>query len=417
MAKYNKYERHRLEKKQEKEKKRSKKRFIYRLIALLVLLSIIASVGVFVFMEDWQLGNDNDLQPAVDTEREQINCLILGSDALDDGTTRTDVVILASLDLKSGKLGFFSLPRDTRVEIPGRDGYHKLNAAYAYGGPKLVTKTVEGLLKVPIDHYISTDFNGFREIIDTLGGVEVNVEKHLKYIDQAGGLYIDIPAGRQTLSGRKALEYIRFRHDKLGDIGRIERQHKFLEALLERVYNPNVLLKTPELLSHIKNNVETDLPWLDSLKVASELIKLVTDLDQNKVGMATLPGEPEYIDGISYWIPDQLLVDRVVDSLINTKEYIPNSKLNISILNGSGKQGAAYQLEILLSSSGYNIVQTANADTFNYVQTWIYFSPNVSDKAQELANYLKGRLIEQEDVDTKKEVDIKIILGENPNIS
>lgn len=401
MAKYNKYERHRLKKKQEKEKKRSKKRFIYKLIALLVLLIIIASAGVF--MKGWQLDNDdNDLQSAVDTEREQINCLILGSDALDDGTTRTDVVILASFDLKSRKLGLFSLPRDTRVEIPGRDGYHKLNAAYAYGGPKLVTKTVEDLLKVPIDHYISTDFNGFREIIDTLDGVKVNVEKHLKYIDQAGGLYIDIPAGRQTLSGQKALEYIRFRHDKLGDIGRIERQHKFLEALLERVYNPKVLLKTPKLLSHIRNNVETDLPWLESLQAAPELIKLITDLDQNKVGMATLPGEPEYIDGISYWIPDQLLVDRVVDSLINTKEYIPNSKLNISILNGNGKQGAAYQLETLLSSSGYNIVQTANADTFNYVQTCIYFNPNVSDKAQELAGYLKGRLIEWEDVDTKK---------------
>nr|WP_275589231.1 LCP family protein [Sporohalobacter salinus] len=352
-----------------------------------------------------------------------MNFLILGSDASAKGRTRTDVIMVASLNLESGKLGLFSLPRDTKVEIPGKDEDHKLNAAYAYGGPELVVKTVEKLLKVPIDYYVNTDFDGFREIVDTLGGVEVNVEKRLKYIDQAGGLYIDIPAGRQTLFGQEALEYIRFRHDKLGDIGRINRQHKFLKALLKKIYNPKVLLDAPELLRHIKDNVETDLPWLDSLKVVTKVVKVLKDLDQNKVEMVTLPGKAAYIDGISYWIPNQMLMNRVVDSLINSKEYIDNSKLDILVLNGNGKQGAAHQIEDLLSSSGYNVVQVRNADNFNYVQTWIYFKSKASKEAQELAKYLKGTPVKWDDVDDKqdsdiqKEADIKIILGENFNYS
>ncbi|WP_159442945.1 LCP family protein [Selenihalanaerobacter shriftii] len=413
MSKYNRFEKHRL-KRQNKKEKRSKRKKIFKIGILVILLAAVVSVGVFVVMQKGQVKPKKEL--LID---QKLNLLVSGVDALQKGANRSDFIAVVSLDLESGNIGVLSLPRDTRVKIPGEEGYHKLNSAYAYGGIELLKETVKNNFKVPIDYYINTDFIGFKDIINTLGGVEVDVEKDLKYIDQAGGLYIDIPAGKQVLNGQEALEYIRFRHDKLGDIGRIQRQQKFLKAVVDKVSTPKIILKLPKLSKHLFDNIETDVPLTKGFKLATNLAGMFKNMNKDKIKMKTLPGEPRYIDGISYWVPNRWKSEAVIAKLIRSKEYLANSKLKIVVLNGSGQKGVANQIGDILSQSGYKVVKIGNANGFNYSRTQILFRPEFESEAKSLADYLDGKAITWENInsnlDAQNKVDIKIILGKNLN--
>jgi len=412
MSKYNRFEKDRLKAQEERKTKRARKKLYLKMSILVILLSIIVSVGVFGLMNDLGISDKQEL-----LVEQKLNFLILGSDALNQGINRADSIMVASVDLKDGQIGILSLPRDTRVQIPGKEGYHKLNAAYAYGGSELIKETVEKLIKVPIDYSISTDFNGFKSIINTLGGIEVNVAKDLKYIDQAGGLYIDIPAGNQTLYGQQALEYIRFRHDRLGDIGRIRRQQKFIKAVMDKILTPKVIFKIPKLIKQLSDNIETDLPMTKGLKLAMELTDEIRDFNRSKIKMETLPGTPKYADGISYWVPDKAKLEAVTSSLIRSKDYLNNSQLNVMVLNGNGKVGLANEIGDLLSQSGYNIIKVDNAKRFDYSKTKVIYKSSVKQNAEEMANYLHGELEVWQEAEekNKNEVDIKVILGENIN--
>ncbi|SDC39761.1 MULTISPECIES: LCP family protein [unclassified Candidatus Frackibacter] len=412
MSKYNRFEKDRLKAQEERKTKRARKKLYLKMSILVILLSIIVSVGVFGLMNDLGISDKQEL-----LVEQKLNFLILGSDALNQGINRADSIMVASVDLKDGQIGILSLPRDTRVQIPGKEGYHKLNAAYAYGGSELIKETVEKLIKVPIDYSISTDFNGFKSIINTLGGIEVNVAKDLKYIDQAGGLYIDIPAGNQTLYGQQALEYIRFRHDRLGDIGRIRRQQKFIKAVMDKILTPKVIFKIPKLIKQLSDNIETDLPMTKGLKLAMELTDEIRDFNRSKIKMETLPGTPKYADGISYWVPDKAKLEAVTSSLIRSKDYLNNSQLNVMVLNGNGKVGLANEIGDLLSQSGYNIIKVGNAKRFDYSKTKVIYKSSAKQNAEKMANYLHGELEVWQEVEekNKNEVDIKVILGENIN--
>jgi len=135
----------------------------------------------------------------------------------------------------------------------------KINHAYAFGGKDLLIKTVSQFLELPIHFYAVADFNGFVKIIDELGGVEINVEKEMQYIDKAGGLNIHLYPGRQLLDGEKTLEYIRFRHDKLGDLGRIKRQQQLALAIIDKMMNINTITKIPQMVEDMKDYMETNI--------------------------------------------------------------------------------------------------------------------------------------------------------------
>src|SRR5690606_33450199 len=126
-----------------------------------------------------------------------------------EGGARTDTMILFSWDKQTGTIGALSIPRDTRVQIPGRRGYDRVNAAHAIGGPELAVRTVEQLTGVDVDYYVRLDFEGFQRIVDTLGGVVIDVERAMHYSDSAQGLYIDLKPGIQLLDGAQALQYVR----------------------------------------------------------------------------------------------------------------------------------------------------------------------------------------------------------------
>jgi len=227
---------------------------------------LIVIVVALVLGYAWWNGNSNDLVPNrsnldADTmtfSDKKFNILIVGVDHNDviQDTGRSDAIILATIDIEKKDVFFLSIPRDSYVEIAG-DGMDKINHAYSYGGLDLLIETVEQTLQVPVDYYAVTDFAGFESVVDTLGGVEINVDKRMYYQTYDG--LIDIEEGSQVLDGEKALQYVRYRHDELGDITRVSRQQQFLIALFNKMMAPENYDKLPQVVPELLSTIDTDM--------------------------------------------------------------------------------------------------------------------------------------------------------------
>ncbi|WP_096608267.1 LCP family glycopolymer transferase [Calothrix sp. NIES-2100] len=215
----------------------------------------------------------------------------------------SDVMLLIKFDPQSKKMTMLSIPRDTRTEIEGH-GVKKINHANLEGGPALTAKTVSNLLDgVAIDRYVRINVLGVAKLIDALGGVTVYVPKDMKYQDEAQHLYINLKAGKQHLNGDQALQLLRFRHDELGDIGRIQRQQMVLRALMDQSLNPATVAQFPKVLDVVKEHIDTNLN-------VEELVALVgfgVRTNRSNMQMLMVPGrfsEKNEYDA-SYWLPNK----------------------------------------------------------------------------------------------------------------
>ena len=227
------------------------------------------------------------------------NIVVMGCDIRKDDVGRSDTLFVVMLDKSKKNAALLSVPRDTRVKIKGH-GWDKINAAFAYGGQKLTRETVQDFLGIKLNNYVVVDFQGFKGLVDAVGGVDINVEKRMYYYDPYDGFEIDLRPGMQHMDGKTAMQYVRYR-DEEGDIGRIRRQQKFLMALYKHIASKNIIAKIPGVSKQIMSMVKTDL----SLKEMVELGNVMRDMvEKDGLKMSMVPGEPEYIDGISYWIPD-----------------------------------------------------------------------------------------------------------------
>ncbi|ABZ85077.1 cell envelope-related transcriptional attenuator, putative [Heliomicrobium modesticaldum Ice1] len=269
---------------------------------LMLLLVVTAVVTYGILSPDLSLRDPFSPDgPLTESEiNRRMNVLLLAVDnrpGESDG--RTDTIIVASVDRHDKKLYLLSIPRDSRVKISGH-GMDKINAAHMYGGVPLTRKTVEELLGIPIDYYVKTDFNGFREIVDTLGGVEIDVEKNMYHNEGDPEDLINLKKGLQRLSGKEALQYVRFRSDELGDISRTQRQQKFLHALAKQSLQVNTVWKLPSLVPQLVNHVETNLSAGDLVSLAI----MAKDWNASNIIAHTLPGNFVTLNGVSYWQVD-----------------------------------------------------------------------------------------------------------------
>ncbi|MBO6235945.1 MAG: LCP family protein, partial [Schwartzia sp.] len=205
------------------------------------------------------------------------------------------------VDPKKKSASLLSIPRDTRVHVPGY-GYDKVNVAYSLGGHELTQDTVEEFLDTPVEHYVLIKVPTFKRIIDAIGGVDIDVEKRMEYVDEwddDGGLVIDLYPGPQHMDGATAITYVRYR-DEEGDIGRIERQQKFMKAVMDQVMSPSIIPRLPNIIREVMGSVETDLSFRQCLELAGAL----KEAQSNGLHTKMVSGRPVYIDEISYWIPD-----------------------------------------------------------------------------------------------------------------
>ncbi len=229
-----------------------------------------------------------------------INVLLLGVDEREGDRGRTDTIMLLHYNARRNTMHLMSIPRDTRIHL-AKYGYQKVNASYPLGGADLAKQAVSGLTGLHIDYYVKTNLEGFEAIVDAMGGVYIEVERSMKYTDPYQNLHIDLAPGMQHLSGKQALDYVRWRQDARADLGRVERQRVFMKAAVRRLLSPGTVIRAPRIVSTLRRVAETDIPVLIrpgmAFSMGTAYIK--------GVGSSTMPGSTATIGGVSYFLADQ----------------------------------------------------------------------------------------------------------------
>ncbi|PGB29518.1 LytR family transcriptional regulator [Bacillus toyonensis] len=296
-------------------KKRRRKLFYFFIFAFLF-----GSVGVYILNSYTSLmgmysgfsREKSDLRTKdVEITKQPFTILIMGIEdyATDGQNGRTDSLMFATVNPKTQRISLMSIPRDSRVPIIGKDKEDKINAAHAYGGEQMAIKTVEGFLKVPVDHYIKIDFQGFKGIVDAVGGVTVDVP--FDFWERSDVDYykkIQFKQGQQNLNGEEALAYVRMRkQDPNGDYGRAARQRQLLAAVAQKLNSASTVFKIKDLTTVVGKYIKTDIPISDGLALYNKL----SGFDPSTIQTLKLEGEDKKIGGIYYFLPDPIGVETV----------------------------------------------------------------------------------------------------------
>jgi LCP family protein required for cell wall assembly len=378
---------------------------------------------------------------------EPLNVLVVGSDTREDiaqagtdnfgGTKevkgqRSDTIILLRVDPKREAAAMLSIPRDLYVPIAGTERSDRINTAFE-AGPERLIQTVSEAFKIPIDHYVQVDFNGFRGIVSAVGGVQIYSPARAR--DKVTGLDIPNP-GCVTLDGNQALAFVRsrqyeyfengkWRQDPTGDLGRIERQQDFVRRVLkkanEKARGLNLLAINRLVDTGIKN-VQIDSGF-DTGKIAA-LARRFKSLDPNTVQMLTVQTSPANIGGASVLRIKQPETQQVIDSFLARTPpaaanappadipAIPPSNIRLRVLNGSGAEGQAGEVAKGLREVGFNVAGLGQADSFRYTDSVIAYAPGQLDKARVVQSKIQGGTKLQED-STLRSIDVVVISGGN----
>lgn len=211
-----------------------------------------------------------DVLVATHPQTQNSTWLLVGSDSRKGEPARSDALLLARISHQDGKVFLLSIPRDTRVWVSGY-GYTKINHTLAYGGLSLLKDTMQKTLQIKIDHVAVIDFAGFRELIDAIGGVPICVDHVLHYDDNSDGTHIHLTSGWHRLSGKEALDYVRFRHDAMADTGRMKRQQQLLSAIGKMSVPIDRWWGVSAALFHLTSHVKLDTGVFDALSQVGRL--------------------------------------------------------------------------------------------------------------------------------------------------
>lgn len=228
---------------------------------------------------------------------ERINILLMGIDSREDNLEgRTDTLMVFSFDQASGTVDLLSIPRDTYTEIVGKGKKDKINHAYAFGGSEMTLNTVESLLDIEFNHYGVFNFTSFMKVIDTIGGIDVDVPFDFTEQDSKGQHdKMVFTKGRHTLTGEQALAYARMRHqDPEGDIGRGKRQQQVIQATIDKLKETRSVSAYLDIFYTIKDSIATDIRISDIPSLATRMFTI------EKFNTLTVTGDSLKIDGIYY---------------------------------------------------------------------------------------------------------------------
>ena len=320
-----------------------------------------------------------------------VNILVLGIDGSHQSSNsspdlfkgRSDTVLFVNFQPQDKSVSLLSIPRDTQVQIPGY-GTGKINEANYWGGPKLAKAVVQNILnQVEVNRYIRVSSGAFRELVDFLGGVEVYISQPMSYQDKTQKLNINLAPGWQTINGEQADQFVRFRGDGYGDLGRVQRQQALMEAILMRLKDPTVLPRIPEIIRIMQKYIDTNLSFEEILT----LVNFGLNLETQNFRMIMLPGRSssEEYSNNSYWLIDERGRDRVMyqyfrlDStgFILKSAYEPSAyetlskDLKIAIQNISSNPKAGEKMFDFLSNQGFNQVYLVPIESTQQLQTQI----------------------------------------------
>ncbi|WP_416147705.1 LCP family protein [Salipaludibacillus sp. HK11] len=309
----------RTEKKKSKRRSSPFRRFLKYMLFIILGLAIIA--GGFVGYMIWEISSATESsqqeldrgeksefrEVVVDPVNDPISVLFLGLDSREDDLSgRTDAMILATFNPDENSIKMINIPRDSYVEIPGRQNMDKINHAHAFGGVNMTLDTVENLLNIPVDYVVSLNFTAFMEIVDTIGGIEVDVEKPISDTDNATYGTIEIDEGLQTLNGEEALTYARMRkQDPRGDLGRGDRQKEIIEAIIRQSANFRTITRFGSLVDSLERNLSMNLSFSNLVSMHSYAGEL------DNIESLTFDGDNVRMNGVSYYQLNEVSVNEI----------------------------------------------------------------------------------------------------------
>ncbi len=434
-------------------RRRRRQSIIKVALALLLISGLVVGIMNFDAIKTWASKRYFDLRwrgtQLSEEEKEEIrkvtnkwegvtlNVLFIGIDrgsvAGEEGYTRSDVMILASVNVEKKKAVFISFPRDTRVTIPGY-GTEKINAAHSFSGPAGAIKVVEELSGMDINNYAEVDFLAFENIVDAMGGVTL----HLDYpiLDPKIGA---LPAGDVFLNGEDALILCRSRELPRGDLDRIDNQKKFLKAVMQKAVEVRDMQALFAILDATVKHLETDLDTEAIFALAAAL----QGMQVEDVEFVTLPGdEPVPAAGQPwYYVPDK---EAAAELFYNVKNYCSTlspeqqaaekvrrqqeeqlaegeaeadrASTDLAVLNGVRWEGMAAQVAKIMTAKGYKNVSTGN--TVNpYEETTVYYASGFEAAARMVARDLDADadyvIEEDEDVAITYDANVILVIGKD----
>ncbi len=366
-----------------------------------------------------------------------VNILLLGTDERPDefSPPRTDTIILLSFNPNTGTAGMISMPRDLWVPIPGLNTTTKINTAYMLGemrgypggGAQLVKDTVSSFIGRPVDYFVRVNFDGFREIIDLIGGVTVEVPYTIHDEEYPTADYgvetFHLDAGIQRLDGDTALKYARTRHGD-SDYGRARRQQDIIRSVAQQVTDagmlPQLLSRVPQLLLTMQNSIQTDIPVQLGIDLAQRMRsggdtqQLVLD---NRYGEETFSSEGAWI-----LLPDRARVRTALNAYFAAIDAPPGAQklaladpaaVRIEVLNGTTQPGAAARTAQLLTQQGWQVASIGDADRSDYVQT-VVINYGVADSVAAMVSGDLSLEPEQAQINglaASAPIDIRIVIG------
>ena len=389
------------------------------------------------------------------TNSTRINILLLGIDRRNSKAWgyRTDTMIIVTVDPDYKTVGMMSIPRDLYLQIPGV-GEHRINEANVYGhrdsypgdGPALLKRTIEHNFGIPIDYYVMIDFNGFKEIVDTLGGIDVNVPRQLHDtmypMPKPGDPYaygtVHFDPGWQHMGGERALQYARSRMST-SDFDRADRQQRILLAIREKALSLGLIPKLPALAATMGNMVKTDM----TLQEMTELALLAPQVDMANIKQVVIKKPMVYgqrVEGAAVQLPRWDLINEAVSDLfdrpiqveptptpapptptptlapveIEALQKLADEGARIAVQNGTTEPNFAAQVAAALLEQGYQVVEFGDADRLDYASTVIV---DYTGKTFTLESLIARFEVTPENVrrspNLRSQIDIRIIIGQD----
>lgn len=313
-----------MEKRRKKRVTSPVKRF-FRILLLIVLLATIGGVGygAYLLYTINQVADDSYKEldstktselreEEVTMDEDPVTILLTGiDDYVENDKGRADVLLLLALNPKTKEIAMVSIPRDTLAYIPDVGEKRKINSSYAYGDMEGTVETVQNFLDVPVDYYIKTGVDGFKDVVDELGGITVNVPFDFKQVD-LDNKYVYFKKGEMDLDGREALAFVQMRYeDPEGDFGRQKRQQEAIRAMAEKAISLNTISKADKVIKTAGSHIETNIRL-------NELLGLRTfyeDVKSKGFSKLSIEGQDDYINGGYYFVPDEESVEEVESEL------------------------------------------------------------------------------------------------------
>jgi LCP family protein required for cell wall assembly len=373
-------------------------------VSVLVLVAILVAGAVSAFayvrglekkinrvtLEDPELASM--LQENVEPPGDPFYILLMGSDRRPgEKWARSDTLIVARIDPKARKIQMISIPRDTRVMIPGRH-LDKINAAPSWGGPKLAIQTVKEFTGLPISHYLSIDFQGFQSVVNAIGGVWFDVKERMYDADAPAWSRKNavVEKGYQKLDGFHALVLVRSRHQYAdGDFSRMRNQQAFLKAFAKQALDFKNVFSAPAIIQALSDNLDTDM-------TTSEMVSLVQQfkgLNDGDIEAVTMPGSGAFIDGLSYVVANESKFDAMLARMRKGLPLDPQASttstgtatggpaasglkpkdVTLTVRNGAGVSGLAKVGADVFTKAGFPVVETGNMNQFVYSKSLVVF--------------------------------------------